>query len=94
VVWRQLGDYTITVTVKGFENMIRSGIRLEVVQTARIDFVLRLGAATQTLQVVANASPMNQENSELKTGISPETLQELPFFVLSDGDHYDEKTFF
>ena len=77
----QPGNYTITVTTPGFQTATRDGIKLEVSQNARTDFTLQVGANRQSVNVVANVSPLNQENAELKTGVSPETLQALPIIV-------------
>jgi hypothetical protein len=77
----QPGNYSITVEASGFQTGTRDGIKLEATQNARIDFILQVGSTKQTVKVVANASPLNQENAELKTGISPETLKELPLIV-------------
>ena len=77
----QPGNYTITVTTPGFQTATRDGIKLEVAQNARTDFTLQVGATRQSVNVVANVSPLNQENAELKTGVSPETLQALPIIV-------------
>jgi hypothetical protein len=77
----QPGDYSITVKAHGFQTVTRDGVKLEATENGRIDFALRVGATLQSVEVVANVSPLNQENAELKTGISPETLQELPLIV-------------
>jgi hypothetical protein len=77
----QPGNYTITVKASGFETSIREGIKLEATQSARVDYTLTVGATMQTVEVTANASPLNRENAELKTGITPENLDEIPLFV-------------
>ena len=50
------GDYTVTVSKSGFRQAKREGIRLEVNQTARLDFTLELGAVTETVQVTGGQS--------------------------------------
>jgi len=42
------GVYTLTVKKTGFRPIERSGLTLHVNQTARIDFVMELGALTET----------------------------------------------
>jgi len=74
----QPGNYTITAKANGFQTIARGGIKLEATQNARIDFALQVGATQHSVEVVVNVSPLNQENAELKTGISHETLQQLP----------------
>jgi len=77
----QPGNYSMTVKASGFETAVRDGINLQIAQNARIDFTLQVGATQQMVQVSANASPLNYDNAELKTGISPQTLTELPLIV-------------
>jgi hypothetical protein len=77
----QPGNYTITVTVPGFKTLVREGIELAATQNARIDFALKMGATTETVDVVGNAPALNQENPTLETGISPTTVTDLPLIV-------------
>src|SRR6478672_5851242 len=51
----QPGMYTLTVQAKGFKSVTRTGIRLEVAQSARIDFPLELGELTQSVEVAGSA---------------------------------------
>jgi Carboxypeptidase regulatory-like domain len=44
----QPGDYNISVQKEGFRQFTREGVRLEVNQVARVDFVLQLGAGCAT----------------------------------------------
>ena len=77
----QQGNYRILVEMQGFKPIERSGIKLDIHQIARMDFVLEVGEVTQKINVDANASPLNFENAELKQAITPETLRELPLIV-------------
>ena len=77
----QPGSYTITVKAAGFQTSVREGLKLEETQSARVDFALQVGATVQSVEVTANASPLNRENAELKTGITPEALDEMPLMV-------------
>jgi hypothetical protein len=49
------GPYSITVVAAGFNTEEHAGITLEVNQAARIDFTLKIGATTETVQVTADA---------------------------------------
>jgi Carboxypeptidase regulatory-like domain len=75
------GNYTITVTALGFQTERREGVRLEVAQSARIDFGLAIKNTRQSVQVSASASPLNRDNAELSSEIAPATLKELPIIV-------------
>ena len=45
------GYYSVKVSAPGFETVIKTGIELQVQQTARVDFRLRVGQSTQTVEV-------------------------------------------
>ncbi len=77
----QEGNYRILVEMQGFKPVDRSGIKLNIDQAARIDFMLDIGEVTQVVAVEQNASPLNFDNAEVKGVISPETIQELPLLV-------------
>src|SRR5664280_376655 len=42
------GPYDLTVSAAGFQQYIRHGITVEVVQTLRVDVVLQVGSATES----------------------------------------------
>src|SRR5438093_2277951 len=44
------GSYSISVQREGFKQVTQEGVRLEVNQTARIDFVLQVGAVSETVE--------------------------------------------
>lgn len=75
------GVYELKVTASGFREYQRSGILLAMNQVARLDVQMELGATLETVQVVGNVSPINYDTPELKGGISPDTLQELPLLL-------------
>src|ERR1700674_3416613 len=45
------GSYQVRVTLQGFQPVVRSDIELQVQQTARVDFTLNVGQATQAVEV-------------------------------------------
>src|SRR5450631_3577501 len=45
------GTYQIKVMAGGFDTVVKTGIELQVQQAARIDFDLRVGQSTQTVEV-------------------------------------------
>ncbi|MGO8759270.1 MAG: carboxypeptidase regulatory-like domain-containing protein [Terracidiphilus sp.] len=77
----QPGRYKITVTASHFDVMVRDGIELAGTQNARVDFALKMGNATQTVNVYADAAQIDQENAQLGSGIPPATLESLPLIV-------------
>jgi hypothetical protein len=51
------GPYTITADAPGFERLVRTGLVLEVDQSAALDLTLTVGASTQTVEV-SGAAPL------------------------------------
>jgi hypothetical protein len=72
------GPYAVKVAAAGFETAVRTNIELEVQQTARIDFTLTLGQASQTIEVSANSELLTTENATVGTVIEQERIVELP----------------
>ena len=75
------GSYELRVTLAGFREYVQRGIKLNIDDKLRVDVTLELGSAQQTIEVEANASQLNFENAEVKGGISPDTVGELPLAV-------------
>ena len=72
------GIYSITVVKQGFDTLVKTNVEIQVQQTARIDFRLSLGQATQTVEVAANAGQLNTENATVGTVIEEARITELP----------------
>ncbi|MBI3684208.1 MAG: carboxypeptidase regulatory-like domain-containing protein, partial [Acidobacteria bacterium] len=70
--------YTITVSRPGFRLVKREGIRLEVNQTARVDFQLELGAVTETVNVTAAAPLIDSDTSAIGQVIERKAIEDLP----------------
>ena len=62
-------------------DFLQRGIVIRVNEKLRLDVKLRMGTAEQAIEVSANASPLNFDNAEIKQGITPESIQELPLLV-------------
>ena len=63
------GDYTVTATLKGFQSARVERVTLQVQQTARVDFVLKVGEVTETVNVEASAALLQTETSTVGTVI-------------------------
>ena len=72
------GPYQVKVVTPGFETALRTNIDLQVQQTARIDFTLTVGQASQTIEVSANTELLTTENATVGTVIEQERIVELP----------------
>ena len=75
------GAYDLLVAAKGFRDYEQKGILLNVATSVRLDLKLELGTASQTVEVQANASPLNFDNPEQKGTIAPQNLEQLPLIL-------------
>ncbi|MBV9034507.1 MAG: TonB-dependent receptor [Acidobacteriaceae bacterium] len=75
------GDYELRVSAKGFRDFVQTGITLHLNDNLRVPVELQLGTASQTVEVDANASPLNFESSEVRGTISKQEIQALPLQV-------------
>jgi hypothetical protein len=75
------GAYELHVSAKGFKDYEQTGILVNINAKLRVDVKLELGSAVQTIEVSANASPLNFESPEQKGTISPETIDKLPLIL-------------
>lgn len=72
------GSYKITIQATGFETTIREGVRLEVGDSARIDFVLRIGDARTVITVTSETPIVNAEDAAVGTIISRNLIDQMP----------------
>jgi|SRR5579875_427314 len=72
------GDYNILVTRDGFEAERRTGIHLNVDQTAGLDFILRVGAASQIIEVHAETPLLQTQTASVGQAIDTKTVITLP----------------
>jgi Carboxypeptidase regulatory-like domain len=72
------GTYSVKVTAPGFEVVTKTNILLEVQQTARVDFSLTVGQASQTIEVAANGELLTTDNATVGTVIEQKRIVDLP----------------
>jgi hypothetical protein len=72
------GVYTITVEAPSFKKLQRPAFRLEVATDVRQDFVLRPGAATETVTVSGEQPLVETLNDTLGGTITNKAINELP----------------
>jgi hypothetical protein len=78
IPYLQPGKYEITVQKEGFRPISRSGITLNVSQSARIDFVLEVGTVTETLKVDAQAPLIQSADSAVGSLVESRRIMDLP----------------
>ena len=73
-----VGHYRIAASKAGFGNAEQSGIKLDVQQVARIDFVMQPGGVVEQIQVSATAVAIDSETSTVGQVIDNKRIVELP----------------
>jgi Carboxypeptidase regulatory-like domain len=73
------GNYRLEAEKAGFKRVVRAPIQVEVQNTVRINLILPVGEATETVQVTAEQTPLLQpESSSLGQVIGQRSVTELP----------------
>lgn len=70
--------YEITVAEKGFQTSTRTGITLQVAQTAEVNIALSIGSSTQTVHVSGAPPILDTQTSSIGQVISARTITHLP----------------
>ena len=72
------GSYRIAVRAMGFETVVQEGVKLEVGDNARLDFVMRIGDV-RTVVTVSGAPPLvNTEDASVGTIIGRDIIDQMP----------------
>ena len=73
-----IGRYVVEVSLSGFKTATRSGIVLNVNDTARVDASLSVGAVAETVTVEGASPDVNTTTSEISKTIDAAAIQSLP----------------
>ena len=73
-----IGDYEISVAAPGFKTEVRSGIRLQLQQKARLDFVMQVGQQAETVEVTGRAAILRTEDATLGSVVEEKRILDLP----------------
>ncbi|HEY6340033.1 MAG TPA: TonB-dependent receptor [Bryobacteraceae bacterium] len=76
------GTYELSVTVPGFKKYVRPGLIVQTAQTIRVDAVLEVGAATESVTVQEEAPLLKTEGGEIANTVATETMNTLPLLDL------------
>ena len=85
IVWLPVGQYQVAVTKPGFEEAIRSGIRLVVGQEARVDLTLEVSTVKAEVTVTQDAPMVSTTTRDVSGLVSEQQVKELPL----NGRSYD-----
>src|SRR4029079_8567173 len=72
------GTYTLKVTQPGFSHFEQTNIQVQVAVTTRVEVVLTVGSAAESVQVSAEASQLKTESAEQSATITGKQIAELP----------------
>jgi Carboxypeptidase regulatory-like domain len=72
------GTYNIKAESKGFASAIQPNITLVLNQIARLDFQLKVGAATETVEVTSAPPVLQTQTTQLSTVVDSTTIENLP----------------
>ncbi len=72
------GEYTVSVSNSGFKTEIIGEVLLQVGQTRTLDVVLQVGAASEKVDVVAEAGPAERSSAEAAIVIRTDQIANLP----------------
>src|SRR5262249_54925626 len=73
-----VGTYDVKVGAPGFQTAVYRSLTLVLNQTARVDFQLKLGQATETVEVTSGAPLLHTDTTQLSTVIDSHTNINLP----------------
>src|ERR1700682_2322 len=85
IVWLAVGQYEVAVTKPGFQEAIRSGIRLVVSQEAGVDLRLQVSAVTAEVRVRGDAPIVSTTTSDISGLVGEQAVKDLPL----NGRSYD-----
>src|SRR3954451_23730935 len=74
----KIGNYSVSATKQGFERTIQQSVEVAVNQSVRIDLVLKLGAASDTVEVTGAAPLLHTATSSLCTIETEKQISDLP----------------
>src|SRR5215471_3302720 len=74
----RIGTYSVAAGKKGFEKTIQQNVEVGVNQAVKVDLVLKVGSATETVEVTSAPALLQTEQSSLGTIETERRISELP----------------
>lgn len=81
-----IGAYKLEVSGKGFQTAIFTGLKLPVATTVTQNIQLKLGEATQTVEVIGGAPLVETSSNTMGQVINDKTVQQIPL----NGRHFTD----
>ena len=85
------GEYRVEATVSGFKTFRQEPVSIFTGTTTTVDIQMEVGAVTETVEVLAQATPLNLVSSEMSGEIEERSLFDLPLKV--SGQRRDMESF-
>ncbi|MBL8230081.1 MAG: TonB-dependent receptor [Bryobacterales bacterium] len=73
-----IGGYALNATAPGFKTFQQRGLNIEVSQRLRVDIRLEVGAVSESINVTAEVSRVQTEDSSLGAVVEQKRIEELP----------------
>jgi hypothetical protein len=74
----KIGMYTVSAEQQGFQRVVQSDVNLGIGQVLRVDFVLKVGVVTQTVNVTGAPQLLQSSTSSLGTIETEQRIVDLP----------------
>ena len=74
----ELGIYSVSADANGFGTETQDGIHIDVAAKVNLNFHLKVGSASETVEVAANSAGLNTADASGGTIMDPEKIQNLP----------------
>jgi hypothetical protein len=81
-----IGLYRLEVTVPGFQSAVISNLKLEVATSVTQNVELKIGNATEKIEIVADAAIIETTTNSMSQVINDKTVQEIPL----NGRHFTD----
>lgn len=72
------GEYVLRVTAKGFSDAEYTGVQVQTGRTMNLNVQMKVGSASQTVEVSSQAEVLETTTNTLATTIAPDAVQDLP----------------
>jgi len=73
-----VGSYDVTAGLTGFKTAVLKSVVVEVGTTSALDIQLQVGAATESVEVLADAPTVQSESADIGTDVSTKQVLDLP----------------
>jgi hypothetical protein len=76
-----VGNYQVRVEISGFKSYVGNDVVVTPGSSVRLDVMLEVGSAQQTVEVTANAALVEVESARVATSMSNKMVEDLPVVV-------------